>query len=70
MSQPAELGTVAVALVACLIWIILQLHDVKRALERIESHLSEANDADPHIAHQRELRRMGIHEDPTKDFRP
>jgi hypothetical protein len=70
MSQPAELGTVALVLVVCLIWIFLELHDVRKILERIESHLSEANDADPHIRHRRELRRMGIHEDPTKDFRP
>jgi hypothetical protein len=66
--QQAKVGAVLGLLLLALIFLLLL--DIHRAVERIEGHIKEANDADPHIAHQRELRRMGIHEDPTKDFRP
>ena len=43
-----------------LTFILLLLLDINKVLGRIEEHLKEANDADPHVAHQRYLRQNDI----------
>ncbi len=60
MEKPL-LGPIPVLLgLLLLVLIFLVLVDIKNALRRIEEHLKEVNEADPHVANQRYLRENDI----------